>query len=72
MPRVVSVPEDGEKMSLTASAPPPDSSYRSIMRSAVSLPPSSEDTELTRIVSGIVAVSAADARATERSNPATF
>src|SRR5918994_2249013 len=41
-------------------------------RSAVLLPPSSEAAALTRIVRGIVAVSAAEARAIARSNPATF
>jgi hypothetical protein len=72
MPIVVLVPVGGEKTSLTASAPPPVSSYRSMMRSAVPFPPSSEATELARIVSGISAVSAAEASAIARSNPATF
>ena len=43
-----------------------------MMRSAVSLPPSCDDTALVTIVSGIMAVSAPEARAIERSNPATF
>ena len=43
-----------------------------MMRSAVPLPPSCEDTALVTIVSGIVAVSALEARAIERSKPATF
>src|SRR6187200_1224870 len=43
-----------------------------MMRSAVSLPPSCEDTALVRIVKGMVAVSALEARAIERSKPATF
>ena len=37
-----------------------------------SLPPCCEATALTTIASGIVAVSALEASATERSNPATF
>ena len=41
-----------------------------MIRSAVSLPPSCEATELIMIVSGIVAVSATEARAIARSNPA--
>ncbi len=72
MPRLVSVPVGGEKMSVTASAPPPVSSYRSMMRSAVPLPPSSEDIALVTIINGIVAVSAAEASAIARSNPAIF
>ncbi len=43
-----------------------------MMRSAVPLPPSCEDKALVTIASGIVAVSAPEARAIERSNPATF
>src|SRR5215204_4733260 len=43
-----------------------------MMRSAVSLPPSSVATALVTIVSGIVAVSAPEASAIARSNPATF
>src|SRR4051812_42501187 len=43
-----------------------------MMRSAVPLPPSSEATALVTINSGIVAVSAAEASAIERSNPVTF
>ena len=43
-----------------------------MMRSAVSFPPSSEATALATIVNGIVAVSALEASAIERSNPATF
>ena len=43
-----------------------------MMRWAVSLPPRCEDTALVMIASGIVAVSALEARAIERSNPATF
>src|SRR3954466_9184399 len=43
-----------------------------MIRFAVSLPPSSEASELVTINSGIVAVSAEDASAIERSNPATF
>src|ERR1700742_3226224 len=43
-----------------------------MMRSAVPLPPSREAMALVAIVSGIVAVSAPEARATDRSNPATF
>src|SRR4051812_45672304 len=43
-----------------------------MIRFAVSLPPSSEASELVTINSGIVAVSAEEARAIERSNPATF
>jgi hypothetical protein len=43
-----------------------------MMRSAVSVPPSCEETALVRIASGIVAVSALEARAIERSKPATF
>src|SRR4051812_40336698 len=43
-----------------------------MMRSAVSLPPSSEVKELPTIVSGIMAVSAEEARAIARSKPATF
>src|SRR5215213_3890241 len=43
-----------------------------MIRSDVLLPPSSEAAALTRIISGIVAVSAAEARAIARSNPATF
>ena len=43
-----------------------------MMRSAVSLPPSCDDTLLAMTASGIVAVSALEARAIERSNPATF
>ena len=43
-----------------------------MMRSAVSLPPSCEDTALVTIASGIVAVSAPEASAIERSKPATF
>ena len=41
-------------------------------RSAVLLPPSRVDTALATIASGIVAVSAPEASAIERSNPATF
>ena len=72
MPRVVLEPVGGAKTSLTASAPPPVSSYRSMMRSAVPFPPSSVATELATIVSGISAVSAAEASATARSKPASF
>src|SRR5262245_41636005 len=43
-----------------------------MIRSAESLPPNWDETELTRIVSGIVAVSPDEASATARSNPATF
>src|SRR3954464_10155167 len=43
-----------------------------MIRFAVSLPPSSEASELVTINSGIVAVSAEEASAIERSNPATF
>src|SRR6187455_1804769 len=43
-----------------------------MMRSAVLLPPSFEATALATMVSGIVAVSAPEARAIARSNPATF
>jgi hypothetical protein len=43
-----------------------------MMRSAVPLPPSSEAIALVTINSGIVAVSAAEASAIERSNPASF
>jgi hypothetical protein len=53
-------------------APPPVSAYRSMMRSAVSLPPRFEATLLATIVSGIVAVSAPEASAMARSKPATF
>jgi hypothetical protein len=56
------VAEGAVKTSLTASAPPPVNSWRSMMRSAVSLPPSCEDTALITITSGIVAVSAPEAR----------
>src|SRR3954454_22821685 len=42
------------------------------MRSAVPLPPSCEATALVTISSGIVAVSAAEASAIERSKPAIF
>ena len=72
MPRLVLVPVGGEKTSLTASAPPPVSSYRSMMRSAVPLPPSCEATALVTIVSGIVAVNAPEASAIARSKPAIF
>ena len=43
-----------------------------MMRSAVPLPPSCVEMALAMIASGIVAVSALEARAIERSNPATF
>jgi hypothetical protein len=43
-----------------------------MMRSAVSLPPRREAIVLMTIVSGIVAVSAPEARAIARSNPASF
>ena len=43
-----------------------------MMRSAVSLPPSCEDTALMTIISGIVAVSAPEASAIARSKPASF
>ena len=43
-----------------------------MMRSAVPFPPSSEDSVLVTISNGIVAVSPAEARAIERSKPATF
>ncbi len=72
MPMLVLVPVGGAKTAVTASAPPPVSSYRSMMRSAVSLPPSCEATALTTIVSGIMAVSAPEARAIARSKPAIF
>ena len=72
IPRLVLTPEGGAKMSWTAAAPPPVNSYRSMMRSAVPLPPSSVITVLATIVSGIVAVSAPEARAIARSKPATF
>ena len=72
MPRLVLTPSGGAKMSFTASAPPPVSSYRSMMRSAVSLPPRSEASVLAAIVSGMKAVSAPEASAIARSNPASF
>ena len=43
-----------------------------MIRSAVSFPPSSEDSALVTIASGIVAVSAEEARAIARSKPAIF
>ena len=43
-----------------------------MMRSAVALPPSCEASALATIASGIKAVSAPEARAIERSNPASF
>src|ERR687897_2241128 len=43
-----------------------------MIRSAVPLPPKCETAALVRIVRGIVAVSAAEARGLARSNPATF
>src|SRR3954451_6692143 len=43
-----------------------------MMRSAVALPPSFDATALATIASGITAVSALEARAIERSNPASF
>jgi hypothetical protein len=43
-----------------------------MMRSAVSLPPSWEDTALMAMTSGIVAVSAPEASAIARSKPAIF
>ena len=43
-----------------------------MMRSAVPLPPSCDDTALAIIASGITAVSAPEASAIERSKPATF
>src|SRR3954447_18974305 len=43
-----------------------------MMRSAVLLPPTWEETALTTIASGMVAVRPLEARATARANPATF
>ena len=43
-----------------------------MMRSAVPLPPSADEKALATIVSGMSAVSAPEARAIERSKPATF
>jgi hypothetical protein len=43
-----------------------------MMRSAVPLPPISEAAALVTMSSGIIAVSAPEARAIERSNPAIF
>src|SRR4051812_41671004 len=43
-----------------------------MIRSAVSLPPSCEDAALVTTASGMIAVSALDARAIARSNPTIF
>jgi hypothetical protein len=43
-----------------------------MMRSAVPLPPSCDEKALVTIASGMMAVRAPEARAIERSKPATF
>src|SRR3954452_18515668 len=72
IPMLVLVPEGGANTSLTASAPPPVRSYRSMMRWAVPLPPNLDANAPVMIASGIRAVSPPEARAIARSKPATF
>ena len=66
----VSVPAAGENASLTASAPPPVRSQRSMIRVAASSLPTRGRMLPAMMVSGISAVSALEASATARSKPA--
>jgi hypothetical protein len=71
-PRLVLVPEAGEKRSLTASAPPPRQLVAVDDALGRVLAPECEPQALRSIASGIVAVSALGGQGDRAVEPATF